>query len=62
MLELTFEFPDAVSPKEHNLSVDTRKLGVAFNSVPLLDPVMLPACLEHPTVHSQRNDENDREK
>ncbi|MHB8205413.1 MAG: ArnT family glycosyltransferase, partial [Desulfomonilaceae bacterium] len=33
MLDLTFEFPDAASPKDYNLSEDSRKLGLAFQSV-----------------------------
>jgi hypothetical protein len=33
VLDLTFEFPDATSPKESNLSDDDRKLALAFQSL-----------------------------
>jgi hypothetical protein len=62
VLELTFEFPDAVSPKEHNLNVDTRKLGVAFHSATIVRSGDAACVSGASIVHSQRNDENDREK
>ena len=47
VLDLAFEFPDAASPKDYNLSNDNRKLAVAFHSAIILKSDKISADLEY---------------
>jgi hypothetical protein len=43
VLDLTFEFPDAACPKDYNLNLDSRKLGLAFQSLTITKADQIPA-------------------
>jgi hypothetical protein len=47
VLDLAFEFPDAASPKDYNLNLDSRKLGLAFQSLTITEADQIPAKREH---------------